>query len=251
FAPRKDALSRSESRQSDPTTQDRHIAVRRGLLYDGLRSRVKHLTQRANSLRGEFLMRLTMLVLLACLSAETAFGDDAAGIFERRILPIARSQQSSCTECHFSGVELKQYILDDASQTFAALRDAGLINVERPADSKLLTFISRKPAKEDALLAKVRSEEFAAFKSWIEAAVKDPAVLKAAAPAKPIGSNVPVEVIRHARHDRVLQAFTETIWAEIDRCIGCHSPEKNQKQMKEFGNRVSWISPNDPAGTLA
>lgn len=195
-------------------------------------------------------MRGMLLFVCVCLTGDMLIAEDAAEIFERRIRPIARSRESSCTECHFAGVDLKQYILDDSTQTFAALRDAGLINVDRPTESKLLSFIGRRPAKEDLLLAKVRTEEFAAFKAWIEAAMKEPATVRAVAPAKAVGSPVPVEVIRHARHDRVLQSFMETIWVEIDRCIGCHSPERNQKQVKEFGERVSWISPNDPAGTL-
>jgi len=194
----------------------------------------------------------SLLVVLLSLGADVLRADDAAEIFERRIRPIARSERaSSCAECHFAGVDLKQYILDDAAQTFAALREAGLVNVERPADSKLLTFIARKPDREDALLAKVRAEEYAAFKAWIEAAVKDPTVLRAEAPARPIGSPLPAEVLRHSRKDRVLQSFVENIWVEIERCEGCHSPEKNQKQVKAHGERVSWISPRDPAGTLA
>src|SRR5437016_2567221 len=105
-------------------------------------------------------MRVVVLVVaLICLVADSAFAGDAADIFARRILPIARAQVSSCTECHFGGVDLKQYILEDAAQTFAALRDAGLVDVQNPAESKLLTFIGRRPGKEDTLLAKVRAEE--------------------------------------------------------------------------------------------
>lgn len=197
-------------------------------------------------------MRSTIAAaLLVSLVTNVVSAGDVAEIFQRRIAPIARSQQSSCTECHFGGVDLKQYILGDSAQTFAALRDAGMINVERPSESKLLTFIGRKPEKEDALISKVRAEEFAAFNTWIEAAVKDPAMLRAKATGKPIGPEVPLEVVRHARHDRVLQSFVENIWVEIERCVGCHSPEKNQRLIKEHGDRVSWISPNDPAGTLA
>jgi len=52
------------------------------------------------------------------LSAELA-GADAATIFSRRILPILKADSSSsCTECHFAGVELRDFILDDQAKTF-------------------------------------------------------------------------------------------------------------------------------------
>jgi hypothetical protein len=43
----------------------------------------------------------------------------------------------------------------------------------------------------------------------------------------------------------------ENIWSEIGRCMHCHSPESNQKQVAKHGERMSWIRPRDPAGTLA
>src|SRR5688572_27314213 len=120
----------------------------------------------------ETMFSASFIVACAIVSADPGTASPA-DIFARRILPLAQAPRaSSCTECHFGGVDLKQYILDDAAQTFAALRGAGLIDVERPAESKLLTFINRKPEKENPLVAKVRAEEYAAFRSWIEAAVR-------------------------------------------------------------------------------
>jgi len=49
----------------------------------------------------------------------------------------------------------------------------------------------------------------------------------------------------------VLVSFIENVWIERERCAGCHSPEKNQRVVKEHGEHISWIKPNDPAGTLA
>lgn len=197
-----------------------------------------------------------MFTALCCLAlvspAAEPDGPSPGEIFTRRIVPLVQSSRaSSCTECHFGGVDLRQYVLDDAAQTFAALRSAGLIDVEHPDRSKLLAFIGRKPEKPDPLLAKVREEEYAAFRLWIDAAVHDPATLAVAAPAKPVGSSLPVEVVRHARHDRVLQSFVENVWVDVERCIGCHSPDRNQRQVKQHGEHISWISPGDPAGTLA
>ena len=58
-----------------------------------------------------------------------------AEIFDRRIMPIFRSAKpSSCVECHLSGVDLKNYILDSPEKTFVSLRDQGLIDRALPVD---------------------------------------------------------------------------------------------------------------------
>jgi hypothetical protein len=174
-----------------------------------------------------------------------------AELFERRVLPITRSAKaSSCTECHFGGVELANYIRDDQAATFAALRDAGLIDVKAPEKSKLLEFIRRRPVKEDPLVAKVRRAEYQAFRSWILAAVNDADLLKAKSTDVSIGTELPGEVIRHMRKDRVLESFVENVWSEFGRCVHCHSPEKNQKLVEKHGEQMSWIKPGDPIGTL-
>ena len=89
---------------------------------------------------------------------------DAADLFARRILPILKlSAASSCTECHFNSVELRQYIHKDQAATFAALCDEGLIDVDQPDKSKLLHFIRQAPQQPDPLLAKIRRKEHEAF----------------------------------------------------------------------------------------
>src|SRR5262245_10244989 len=114
-----------------------------------------------------------------------AADDDTSEIFTRRILPLAKADKpSSCVECHAAGVDLSQYIRSDAAATFAALRAAGLVNAEQPEKSKLLEFIARAPEKADPVLAKVRAEELAAFRTWIVAAAKDPQLVAAPAPAE-------------------------------------------------------------------
>src|SRR5262249_15095133 len=64
------------------------------------------------------------------------------------------------------------------------------------------------------------------------------------------GPRVPDAVIRHARSDRVLASFIDNVWSEVGRCAHCHSPDRNQKQVAEHGEQVSWIKLNDPAATM-
>jgi hypothetical protein len=203
-------------------------------------------------MRCAFLAFGSLAFVLVTMVMSAAADDSASDIFARRILPLAKADKpSSCVECHVAGVDLSQYIRSDAATTFAALRSAGLVNAEQPEKSKLLEFIARAPDKGDPLLAKVRQEELAAFRTWITAAAKDPMLATAPAAVESVGPTLPNEVIRHARRDRVLQSFVENIWIERERCAGCHSPDKNQRLIKMHGEHISWISPGDPAGTLA
>ena len=172
-------------------------------------------------------------------------------VFTRRILPIMNSAKpSSCAECHLSGVDLKDYIRADQAETFAALVKAGMIDAKQPQKSKLLEFISRAPAKPSIVSADVRKEELAAFTAWIEEAVRDPELLKAKAGSETLGPKLPVEVVRHARHDRVLASFIDNVWVEATRCAACHSPLLNKEQVQKHGEQVSWMTPDDPAATL-
>lgn len=176
---------------------------------------------------------------------------EAARIFERRILPIFQAPRpSSCTECHLSGVDLKDYLQADQAATFSALLKAGLIDLRQPDDSKILKFINRTPERKSLVMEKVRQEELTAFREWIRAAVKDPELLTVKPADTPAGPELPVEVIRHARRDRVLSSFVDNVWSEVGRCAACHSPDRNAQQVKKFGEQVSWIKPRDPQATL-
>ncbi|QGQ22195.1 hypothetical protein F1728_05605 [Gimesia benthica] len=172
-------------------------------------------------------------------------------LFEKRILPLLQSPKpSSCAECHLSGVDLKDYIRPTQLETFSSLVSAGMINVQQPDESKLLKFISRRPPQPGLITEKIRQQEYKAFRAWIQTAVKDPQLLSKKSKGKPIGPQLPEEVIRHARQDRVLASFIENIWTEVGRCAACHSPDLNQKQVKKHGDQVSWIILNDPQATL-
>ena len=198
--------------------------------------------------------RILLVALAGIVLATSIAGgaDDSLALFQRRILPILSAKNaSSCSECHLSGVDLKDYIRPTQEETFAALKGAELIDTAKPEASKLLAFIARKPDKPSLITDKVRKEEYEAFRAWIVAAVKDPALAKAKAVDGTIGPDLPVEVIRHARQDRVLASFIDNVWAEVARCAACHSPDRNQKQVKEHGEHISWIKLGDPQATLA
>jgi hypothetical protein len=178
-------------------------------------------------------------------------------VFEKRIQPIFKSSNpSSCTQCHLAGVDLKNYILPSHEKTFLSLRDQGLINLDKPEESKILRLINMKDGENkgaDLIHAKAREAEYEAFAAWIKAScadakLRDAPPLKATERAEPPR---PVEVIRHARKDRLLESFENNVWAMRFRCMSCHtqgSPE-NDKLRKEHGDRVAWVK-GDAAATM-
>lgn len=176
---------------------------------------------------------------------------NSLALFEQRILPIFQSTRpSSCSECHLSGVDLKDYVRPTQAETFASLLAAGLIDSKTPDDSKILQFIRRSTSNSALETEAMRQQELAAFREWIFAALKDPKLIAASDSSTSIGPQLPLEVVRHARRDRVLASFIDNVWNEVGRCAACHSPDRNQTQVEEHGEQVSWITLNDPQATL-
>jgi mono/diheme cytochrome c family protein len=192
-------------------------------------------------------------------STSSESGSEGRQLFESRILPIFKSPDpSSCVQCHLAGVDLKQYIRPSHEETFVSLRDQGLIDLDAPEKSKILTLIQmgEKDNPGAALIhEKVRTAEFKAFSAWIKTTAADPKLrtapkLAASDLAQP---KRPVEVIRHARTDRLLASFENTIWAMRFRCMSCHTEgtPDNKKLVDEHGERVAWMKAGGPEATLA
>ena len=198
-------------------------------------------------------------VLLACTIfafSSTARADDPAKVFEQRIVPIFKSPNpSSCAQCHLAAVDLKNYILPSAKDTFLALRDQGLIDLEKPDNSKILKLINRGSSDKGAKLIpeKTRQAEYDAFAAWIKACAADPELKGAAKPEKaPALGTKPLEVVRHARKDQMLESFEANVWALRFRCMNCHTEgtPQNEEKRKEFGDRVAWFKKAGPAVTM-
>src|SRR5215468_8307840 len=100
-----------------------------------------------------------------CAAFASAAEPSAREVFEQRLAPIFKSPYpSSCVQCHLAGVDLKDYILPDHEKTFRSLRDQGLVNLDKPEDSKILKLIQmgEKDTKAAALIhEKVRNLEYA------------------------------------------------------------------------------------------
>lgn len=195
----------------------------------------------------------------------------ALELFEQRIMPIFKSPNpSSCVQCHLSSVDLKDYILPSHTDTFIALRENGLIDIESPERSKILTLIKMGDQDADAMAKRIhentRRAEYEAFAAWIQACCRDEAMVAMSAPQQVdlVGPRKPIEVVRHARKSRVVESFTRNVWSQRMRCFPCHTPheidkdnpkhqkpaENHQKLVKQYGARMNLFR-ETPESTLA
>lgn len=200
---------------------------------------------------------LAAAVLLTAVAPSVAADDTPAKVFEERIAPIFKSSDpSSCARCHLATVDIKQYILPSAKDTFLALRDQGLIDLDKPEDSKILKLINRganDPKAAGLISAKRQKAEYEAFEAWIKACAADPALKGAPKPEKaPALATKPVEVVRHARKDRMLESFESNVWSMRFRCMSCHNEgtPQNDKLVKEHGERVAWFKKAGAEATM-
>jgi hypothetical protein len=217
------------------------------------------------------------LVVAGGAVGAAADAESPAAVFERRIMPIFKSPNpSSCTQCHLAAVDLKNYILPSSEKTFLSLRDQGLVDPAAPENSKILKLINmRDPAdgaspsggavysasqlgadRQGAALIheKSRQAEYEAFSAWIKACAADPKLtsLPKLAAAELGGPKRPLEVVRHARKDAVLESFENNVWAMRFRCMNCHieGTQENNKLRAENGDQVVWMKKEGAAATM-
>ncbi|MGD9857286.1 MAG: hypothetical protein AB7U20_20280 [Planctomycetaceae bacterium] len=173
-----------------------------------------------------------LLAIAGPVAAQNDTAPTPQDVFNRRILPIFRSPEpSSCVQCHLAAVDLKDYILSTPEATFVSLRDQGLIDLDKPRQSKLLSLIRMGENDLDTgarlVHEKVREAEYEAFVAWIEACSSDPK-LRALEPTDVdrAGPDRPDEVIRHARRSRIVDSFARNVWSQRLRCFPCHTPHE-------------------------
>jgi hypothetical protein len=216
------------------------------------------------------LIGLSLSTLINTRAEDAGSPPKALELFEQRIMPIFRSPQpSSCVQCHLASVDLKDYILPSHERTFVSLRDQGLIDINHPEKSKILTLIQmgEKDLDRGAKLIheKTRKAEYEAFVAWIKACCGDPklASLPSLTGADVARPDRPDPVIRHTRKDRILDSFIRNVWSQRMRCFPCHTPneldqnlaqhekprETHRQFVEQFGQRMN-IFRQTPEETL-
>ncbi len=94
--------------------------------------------------------------------------EELGGLYEQRIKPLlAEDRPKSCNECHLSGVDLALFTRGDACQTMACMSEQGLVDLERPEESKILDWIARATPSSPLITEAVIQEEYDGFLEWI------------------------------------------------------------------------------------
>ncbi len=192
-------------------------------------------------------VRTGSLVALLCTVAAFASGcegseedkpaicDESPGaLYERRIAPLfADDQPKTCNQCHLAGVDLSKFVREDACESMACLKEDGLVDLDSPEDSVILTWIGRAEPDSELITENVIEQERAAFLEWIEheAVCGECSGASCGSPDKakfceithdPLVTS-PAEIDPGGCDDVALeQLFRDTVFAARGRCYPCH-----------------------------
>lgn len=176
---------------------------------------------------------------LACQATELeplpALCDESPGaLYERRIAPLlADDQPKTCNQCHLAGVELSKFVREDACESMACLKKDGLVDLDAPEDSIILTWIGRAEPDSGLITEGVIEQERAAFLEWIEheatcgscggARCGKPDAKKFCEVSHDPSSQAPEEADPGGCDDVALeQLFRDTVFTARGRCYPCH-----------------------------
>jgi hypothetical protein len=215
--------------------------------------------------------RLLLMVLatdsLRCTATGESAGDDEAvcetqptELFEQRILPLLSDDNpKSCNQCHLSGVDYAAFVRDTPCETMACLVEDELVNLDVPAESKILSWISRAEPDSELITEQVIEAERSGFLQWIEASASCPSACRdVACSAKPASSQCavvpePEELAdeNEAREDcgdlALERAFQNDVYAWRGRCFPCHF----DNELKENLNAPRFIKTGGNCATAA
>ena len=155
--------------------------------------------------------------------------------FQLRIEPLlAEGRTHTCSQCHLTGLDLTAYVRDTPCETFACLRQQNLVDVERPEESRVLSWIGRAQPDSKLITTEVIEEEREALSEWItynsECATCDQVECPDAqsedrcTPEWPQGEleeNDPGD----CSDDTLYQVFHEAVYVSRGRCSPCHFNE--------------------------
>jgi hypothetical protein len=183
---------------------------------------------------------LVTLLLAACTEASepevpAECTEQTPGeLFAQRIEPLfSQDRPQSCNQCHLSGIELGSFARATPCETMACLTEQGMVNLDAPAESKILDWIQRAHPDSELITEQVIREEYDGFLAWIEysAACHASACegVTCSAEADPFCDTEPAVGPYDASQDpggctdkALEQLFRDTIYKDRGRCYPCH-----------------------------
>lgn len=161
---------------------------------------------------------------------------------------LEADQPSSCAKCHAGGLELDDLLREDACESMACLVDAGLVDLENPERSVILSFIERAEPQSELITDEVIAEEYAAFLSWIEHESECQNCTTAVCDGREPSScdrKADLESTLTADTDpgdcnraTIERLFRGTVYDNRGRCSPCHFREEDTKTPEE----IRWLT---------
>lgn len=165
--------------------------------------------------------------------AECAVSPSAS--FRQRIEPLLSDDRvATCNQCHLSGVNLSAFARETPCETWACLLEQGLVDVQAPTQSKILSWISRASPDSELITDEVIEAEHDGFLEWIEANASCPGACAGVSCGKPSDGPKCDDGSAHSPDlgmgggergcsDLELeQAFYDDVYAWRGRCFPCH-----------------------------
>lgn len=137
---------------------------------------------------------------------------------------VSGAVESSCSQCHMTGIDIGMYAQDTPCQTLACMVDAGVVNLENPGESELLDFIRKGETSSSVFDVE---KEASAFQDWIEwsSTCHEQAcgVLESPCTSGSGAASTGVDPLGDCSENDLLATFWDALIIDRKRCNTCHS----------------------------
>ena len=201
-------------------------------------------------MRARFVGLVFASALVAGMSCErdeepaVCHDDSKVALYEDRIAPlIADGNKSACNQCHLAGVDLGLYSKGaDECTTMACMVESGIVDLDTPEDSVVLTWILRGTPDSELITSEVLQQEHDGVLEWIQfhkscgryvcGEIQDPCgdgPTSGTCETPPSGHDLPPRGFDDpgdCSDLTVERAFAELVYSWRGRCYPCHYDTK-------------------------
>jgi hypothetical protein len=177
---------------------------------------------------------MTLFLILGILGCKGTDAEPDTGVcsleemgttYTRYVEPfVSGAVESSCTQCHMTGIDITMYAQDTPCQTLACMVDAGVVNLENPESSALLDQIRMGETASSVFDVEKEADAFLAWIEW-SAECHDEAcgVLESPCTSGTGAASTGVDPLGDCSESDLLAVFWDSVIIDRKRCNTCHS----------------------------
>ncbi len=156
---------------------------------------------------------------------DTCSTDDLDELYTRYVEPFVSGQvTSSCSQCHMTGVDMSLYAQDTPCDTMACMVELGVVDLDDPAASDLLSQILMGDPNSSVFDVQAEHDAFLEWITWssvcndeICGAIDSPCEAGTGA------ASTGVDPTGDCSEDDLLAVFWDSVIVDRGRCTTCHS----------------------------